>query len=52
MQNLDERKFIYENALMQIKGEVDRMLSSSPLVIRNYTKHLAASMGNLFAGHL
>jgi len=35
----------YESALKQVRFEVDRMLSSSPLIIRSYTKHLALSMG-------
>jgi len=45
MQNNEETKFNYENAFQQVKYEVDSMLSASPMVIRNYTKHLAASMG-------
>lgn len=45
MQNNEETKFNYENAIQQVKYEVDSMLSASPMIIRNYTKHLAASMG-------
>jgi len=45
MQNTEERKFDYKSAFEQVKYEVDRLLSASPLVIRSYTKHLAASMG-------
>lgn len=45
MQNNEETKFNYESAFQQVKYEVDSMLSASPLVIRSYTKHLAASMG-------
>jgi heptaprenyl diphosphate synthase len=45
MQNTEERKFNYENAFEQVKYEVDSLLSTSPLVIRSYTKHLAVSMG-------
>lgn len=45
MQNTEERKFHYDSAFEQVKYEVDSLLSTSPLVIRSYTKHLAASMG-------
>lgn len=45
MQNKEDIKYNYENAFEQVKYEVDRMLSTSPLVIRSYTKHLGASMG-------
>lgn len=45
MQISEERKFNYENAFAEVKHEVERMLASSPPVIRTYTKHLAASMG-------
>ncbi|MDD3168443.1 MAG: polyprenyl synthetase family protein [Eubacteriales bacterium] len=45
MQNHEETKLNYESAFQQVKVEVDRMLSASPLVIRSYTKHLGASMG-------
>jgi heptaprenyl diphosphate synthase len=45
MQNTEERKFDYNNAFEQVKYEVDTLLSSSPPVIRSYTKHLGASMG-------
>ena len=44
MQNMDDKNN-YENALKQVGVEVDKMLSSSPLIIRSYTKHLASSMG-------
>ena len=40
-----DKKLTYEDALNQIKSEVDSLLSSSPLIIRNYTKHLALSVG-------
>lgn len=40
-----EKKLTYEDALEHIKGEVDSLLSSSPLIIRDYTKHLALSQG-------
>lgn len=40
-----DKKLTYEEALEQIKCEVDSLLSASPLVIRSYTKHLALSMG-------
>jgi len=45
MQNMEEIKFQYESAFEQVRKEVDRMLSTSPPVIRNYTSHLALSMG-------
>jgi heptaprenyl diphosphate synthase len=45
MQNTEERKYHYDSAFEQVKYEVDSLLSTSPLVIRSYTKHLAASMG-------
>lgn len=45
MQNIEEKKYNYDTAFEQVKYEVDRLLSTSPLVIRSYTKHLAASMG-------
>ncbi|HVI41296.1 MAG TPA: polyprenyl synthetase family protein, partial [Anaerovoracaceae bacterium] len=41
----EEKKYNYESAFEQVKYEVDRMLSTSPLIIRSYTKHLGASMG-------
>jgi heptaprenyl diphosphate synthase len=45
MQNIEERKYHYENAFQQVKREVDTLLSASPPVIRTYTNHLGASMG-------
>jgi heptaprenyl diphosphate synthase len=45
MQNIEEVKFQYESAFEQAKNEVDRLLSASPPVVREYTRHLAASMG-------
>lgn len=45
MQHSEEKKYDYEGAFEQVKYEVDRLLSSSPLIIRSYTKHLALSMG-------
>lgn len=45
MQNTVEKKISYENSLNLVKYEVDSMLSTSPLIIRSYTKHLATSMG-------
>lgn len=45
MQNTEERKYHYDAAFEQVKHEVDSLLSTSPLVIRSYTKHLAVSMG-------
>lgn len=44
-QNIEETKFQYESAFAQAKNEVVRQLSASPLVIREYTRHLSASMG-------
>lgn len=35
----------YEEAIEQVKAEVDRVLSTSPLIIREYTKHLTQSRG-------
>jgi heptaprenyl diphosphate synthase len=37
----------YDEALEAVKREMDKALSTSPLVIRNYTKHLTASRGKL-----
>lgn len=34
-----------QEALEQVKSEVDTVLSKSPLIIRDYTKHLMASRG-------
>lgn len=38
---------IFDSAMEQVKGEVDGRLSSSPWIIRSYTKHLALSTGKL-----
>ena len=38
---------IYEDAIEQVKYEIDRLLTSSPPIIRSYTSHLASSMGKL-----
>jgi heptaprenyl diphosphate synthase len=35
----------YDEALLLVRSEMDRTLSKSPLIIREYTKHLAASQG-------
>ncbi|HHU17310.1 MAG TPA: polyprenyl synthetase family protein [Clostridiales bacterium] len=40
-----EKKFLYEEAFEQAKNEVVRMLNKAPLIIRSYTRHLAASTG-------
>lgn len=40
-----DKKLTYEEALEQIKSEVDSLLSASPLIIRSYTKHLSLSVG-------
>ncbi len=45
MEKTEDRKFNYEDAFEQVKYEVDRLLSTSPLIIRSYTQHLALSMG-------
>lgn len=45
MLNSEEKKYHYEIAFEQVKYEVDRLLSASPLIVRSYTKHLALSMG-------
>lgn len=45
MQNIEEAKFQYESAFEQAKNEVGKQLCTSPLVVREYTRHLAASMG-------
>lgn len=45
MQKIEETKFQYESAFEQVKNEVSRQLCTSPLVVREYTRHLAASMG-------
>lgn len=41
----------YDEAIELVKSEVDRTLSSSPLIIRNYTKHLAKSKGKFIRAH-
>jgi len=45
MENMEAIKFQYESALEQVRKEVVRLLSASPPVIRDYTGHLALSMG-------
>lgn len=35
----------YDEAIQLVKKEVDNLLSTSPLIIRGYTKHLMASRG-------
>ncbi|MDD2190206.1 MAG: polyprenyl synthetase family protein [Eubacteriales bacterium] len=40
-----EKEYRYDEALKQVKYEVNRILSASPLIIRSYTKHLASSTG-------
>ena len=40
----------FDSALSLVKAEVDRALSASPLIIREYTKHLTASGGKLIRG--
>ncbi len=45
MQNTEQLKFEYENAFEQARNEVGGLLSASPPVVREYTRHLAASMG-------
>jgi hypothetical protein len=52
MEKTEDRKFNYEDAFEQVKYEVDRLLSTSPLIIRSYTQHLALSMVNLSVQHL
>lgn len=44
-QKLNHDTVLFEHALEQVKCEVDRALSTSPFIIREYTKHLASSMG-------
>ena len=45
LQNYETVTYAYDEALEQVKKEVDRALSSSPLIIREYTKHLAGTEG-------
>ncbi len=45
MEKTLDKRMTYDSALDQAKREVDRMLSSSPFIIRSYTKHLSMSMG-------
>lgn len=45
MQIIEEAKFQYESAFEMSKNEVVRQLYASPLVVREYTRHLASSMG-------
>ncbi len=44
-QNIEQVKFQYESAFEQAKNEVGRQLCTSPLIVREYTSHLAASTG-------
>lgn len=44
-QKLNQDTVLFDQALEQVKCEVDRALSTSPFIIREYTKHLASSMG-------
>lgn len=44
--NMDENKEIkYDEALELVRVELERTLSKSPLIIREYTKHLLVSQG-------
>lgn len=45
MQNIEEAKFQYESAFEKVKYEVVRQLGASPLIVREYTRHLSTSMG-------
>ena len=42
-----QTKYYYDDALEKVKGEVERYLSTSPLIIRQYTKHLMEPLGKL-----
>ncbi len=37
----------FDSALCQVREEIDKTLSSAPLVVRRYTQHLIASRGKL-----
>lgn len=41
----DNKDIKYDEAIELVKNEVDRILSKSPLIIREYTKHLMNSRG-------
>ena len=43
----DNQHISYDEAFDMVKAEVDRSLSASPLIIREYTRHLALSTGKL-----
>lgn len=44
--NMNKNELItYDKAIQLVKDEVDNVLSTSPLIIRGYTKHLTASRG-------
>ncbi|MDD4564148.1 MAG: polyprenyl synthetase family protein [Eubacteriales bacterium] len=45
MGNVIEIKSQYEESIEQVKYEIGRMLKKAPIIIRSYTKHLAASTG-------
>lgn len=46
LNRMDENNSImFDEALQQVKSEIERILSRSPLVIREYTKHLLTSQG-------
>jgi heptaprenyl diphosphate synthase len=49
---IDENLLItYDEAFESVTGEVDRILSSSPVIIRSYTKHLTKSKGKYIRTH-
>ena len=44
-ENTDVAFVVYDIAMELVKNQVDRVLSTSPFIIRGYTKHLAATVG-------
>ena len=43
--NITKQLITYDQAIVLVKDEVDRALSTSPLIIRGFTKHLTKSHG-------
>lgn len=48
--NLNNECIAYDEAIGLVKDEVDNILSTSPLIIRKYTKHLTYSRGKFIRG--
>lgn len=52
VQTIDSPAFLtYEEAVEGVKGEMERLLTTSPKVVRDYTRHLALSWGKLIRAY-